>query len=144
MKHRIPRTRLGLLAMLATLPWVAARAQTGAGAASVPAAAPPAPRRKQFVYMLRITPKYQAESAWTPADNAAVGRHFQRLQEATRAGQVVLAGRSTEPLDKTFGIVIFEADDEAAARAFMEADPAIVAGLMTATLHPYSVALMRR
>jgi uncharacterized protein len=36
---------------------------------------------------------------------------------------VILAGKTTEPLDVTFGIVIFEAENEAAARCFMEADP---------------------
>ena len=48
-----------------------------------------------------------------------------------------------EPLDKTFGLVIFEADSEAAAMEFMRSDPAVEAGLMTATLHPYAVALQR-
>jgi uncharacterized protein YciI len=38
--------------------------------------------------------------------------------------------------------VIFEAESEDAARAFMQADPAIVAGVMTATMHPYSAALL--
>ncbi len=49
-----------------------------------------------------------------------------------------------EPGDKTFGIAIFEAKDEAAARAFMEADPVVVAGLMTADVHPFAVALERK
>jgi len=46
-------------------------------------------------------------------------------------GQLILAGRTEEPGDKTFGIAIFEALDEAAARAFMQADPAVAGGLMT-------------
>lgn len=57
---------------------------------------------------------------------------------------MILAGRTTENLDKTFGLVIFEAENEAAAKAFMEADPAVQAGVMTATLHPYAVALKRK
>ena len=60
------------------------------------------------------------------------------------AGRVILAGRTTEPGDKTFGLVIFEAADDAAAQQFMESDPAVVAGVMTATLHPYAVALQRQ
>jgi hypothetical protein len=48
-------------------------------------------------------------------------------------------------LDKTFGIVLFfEAKDQQAASEFMNADPAIVAGVMTAELHPFSVALIRK
>jgi uncharacterized protein YciI len=57
---------------------------------------------------------------------------------------LILAGRTSEPGDKTFGIAIFEANDEAAARKFMESDPAVVAGLMTAELHPFAVALERK
>ena len=106
--------------------------------------AQPAAKPAQFVYVLRLAPKFQTEAAWTDTEKAAVGRHFERLSKATETGQVLLAGRTAEPLDKTFGLVIFEAENEAAAKAFMEADPAVVAGLMTATLHPYSVALMRK
>ena len=60
------------------------------------------------------------------------------------SGQVILAGRTVEPLDKTFGLVIFEADSETAAMEFMQSDPAVKAGLMVATLHPYAVALQRK
>jgi uncharacterized protein len=38
-------------------------------------------------------------------------------------------------------IAIFEATDEAAARKFMEADPVVAAGVMTAELHPFAVVL---
>src|SRR6266404_593251 len=64
-----------------------------------------------------------------------------RFQEAIKSGQLILAGRTKEPGDKTFGIAIFKASDEVAARAFMEADPTVSAGLMTAELHPFAVAL---
>jgi len=39
--------------------------------------------------------------------------------------------------------VIFEAADEGEAQRFMASDPAVVAGVMTATLHPYAIALQR-
>lgn len=96
---------------------------------------------QQFIYVLRVAPKYHDEKAWQAADHAAVSRHFKRLQEAVATGQVILAGRTTESLDQTFGIVIFEAASAEAARQFMEADPAVEAGVMTATVHPYAVAL---
>lgn len=96
---------------------------------------------QQFIYVLRVAPKYHDEKSWQAADNAAVSSHFKRLQEAVATGQVILAGRTTESLDQTFGIVIFEAASEEAARRFMETDPAVEAGVMTATLHPYAVAL---
>jgi uncharacterized protein len=111
-----------------------------------PAAATPraAAKPQQFLYVLRLVPRLHADAAWTEADNAAVSRHFAHLQQATAAGRVILAGRTTEPGDRTFGLVIFEAVDEDDARRFMAADPAVVAGVMTATLHPYAVALQRK
>lgn len=111
-----------------------------AALAETPVAAKP----QQFLYMLRVAPHLHDEAKWSEKDKAATSRHFERLKKATADGKVILAGRTTEQLDKTFGLVVFEAESEKAARAFMEADPAVVAGVMTATLHPYSVALQRK
>jgi uncharacterized protein len=99
---------------------------------------------KQFIYVLRLVPRLYADSAWTKEDNAVLGRHFARFQEAAKSGQLILAGRTSEPGDKTFGIAIFEAPDEDAARKFMQEDPAVAGGLMTAELHPFAVALQRK
>ena len=74
----------------------------------------------------------------------ALDRHFARFQHSIQTGELILAGRTSEPGDKTFGIAIFEAKDEVAARAYMESDPAVVAGLMTAELRPFTVALQRK
>lgn len=111
-----------------------------AALAETPVAAKP----QQFLYMLRVAPHLHDEAKWSEKDKAATSRHFERLKKATADGKVILAGRTTEQLDKTFGLVVFEAESEKAARAFMEADPAVVAGVMTATLHPYAVALQRK
>ena len=102
-----------------------------------------APKPRQFVYMLRLVPRLHDDSAWTDADRKTVGTHFAHLKAATAEGKVILAGRTLEPGAKTFGLVIFEAADEAAAKAFMESDPAVAASVMTATVHPFSVALTR-
>lgn len=102
------------------------------------------PAREQFVYVLHLAPQFQQEAAWTDTENAIVNRHFERLAQAAKSGQLILAGRTRESLSATFGLVIFEADDEAAARSFMQSDPAVEAGLMTATLHPYAIGLQRQ
>jgi uncharacterized protein len=99
---------------------------------------------KQFIYVLHLVTRLNDEQAWTKGDQAAVDRHFNRLKEATDRGQVILAGRTAESLDKTFGIVVFEAKDQEAALGFMNGDPAVLAGVMTAELHPFSVALERK
>jgi uncharacterized protein len=105
---------------------------------------PKAGKPKQFIYVLRLVPRLQMDSAWTREDNAVLERHFVRFQEATKSGQLILAGRTSEPGDKTFGIAIFEAVNEDAARKFMQEDPAVAGGLMTAELHPFAVALQRK
>jgi uncharacterized protein YciI len=109
----------------------------------LPAQTPQA-KPKQFIYVLRLVPRLHSDSAWTQEDKMALDRHFTRFKHATETGELILAGRTREPGDKTFGIAIFEAKDEEAARKFMESDPAVVAGLMTAELHPFSVALQRK
>jgi uncharacterized protein YciI len=104
---------------------------------------PKAAKPKQFIYVLKLVPRLHADSAWTKEDNAALERHFVRFQQAAKSGQLILAGRTSEPGDKTFGIAVFEAPDGDAARKFMEEDPAVAGGLMTAELHPFAVALQR-
>lgn len=112
--------------------------------ASEPPLAQEAPARQQYVYVLKLATQFQQESAWTEAENVVISRHFERLTQAAKDGQLILAGRTLEPLAATFGLVIFEAESEPAARSFMQSDPAVQAGLMTATLHPYAVALQRK
>jgi uncharacterized protein YciI len=101
----------------------------------------PEPKLQQFIYVLRLVPRLYSETAWTKGDEAVLTRHLERFKKAIETGQLVMAGRTMEPGEKTFGIAIFEATDEAQARAFMEADPAVAGGLMTAELHPFKVVL---
>ena len=103
-----------------------------------------APKPKQFIYVLRLVPRLYDDKSWTKDDSAALDRHFMRFKHAIETGELILAGRTRETGDKTFGIAIFQAPDEGAARQFMESDPAVVAGLMTAELHPFAVALERK
>jgi len=111
---------------------------------SLPAQESKTGKPKQFIYVLKLVPRLYADSAWTKEDNAVIERHFVRFQEAAKSGKLILAGRTSEPGDKTFGIAIFEAPDENAARKFMEEDPAVAGRLMTAELHPFAVALQRK
>ncbi len=104
----------------------------------------PAAKPKHFIYVLHLVPRLHDDKAWTPEDKAAVDRHLANFKAAVQSGQLILAGRTRESGDKTFGIAIFEAADEAAAQKFMETDPAVVAGVMTAELHPFAVVLARK
>ena len=106
--------------------------------------AEPVGKRQTFIYILRVTPGFHEARNWTDKETTVIARHFERLAKATESGQVILAGRSNEALAETFGVVIFEAADAEAARRFMETDPSVASGLMSATLHPYAVALQRK
>ena len=112
-------------------------------AADTPSA-PTAPKPSTYLIVLRLPPRLHADTAWTDADKAAVSAHFQRLKVATEAGQVILAGRTPEAGEKTMGLVVFTAADEPAARAFMQADPCVAAGVMLGELRPFSLALLRK
>jgi uncharacterized protein YciI len=111
--------------------------------AATAAAEPTAAAAKQYLAILRPVPSLYQESAWTPEHQAKVGEHFRRLQEEARAGRVILAGRTQEALDVTLGLVVFEAADDAAAKAWAEADPAVAGGVMTVEVRPYQVAVER-
>jgi uncharacterized protein YciI len=79
--------------------------------------------------------------AWTEQDDQVGAAHFAYLQQAAADGVLILAGRSQDGIGPA--VVIFEAGDEAAARAFMENDPFVSSGLFGASLHPFRAALMR-
>lgn len=75
----------------------------------------------------------------TSSEDAAMDAHFQYLGKAMQAGIVALAGPC---LDDTFGIVIFRAENDDAARAFMLNDPSVKSNVMMAELHPMRISLM--
>src|SRR4030067_2846581 len=56
----------------------------------------------------------------TPQEEAGVQAHFEYLKKATAKGVVLLAGPC---LDETFGVVVFKAESDESARAFMLNDP---------------------
>ena len=74
----------------------------------------------------------------TPAEETAMQAHFEYLERATEEGVVLLAGPC---LDETFGLVVFHAENEVAAQAFMFNDPSVQTNVMMAELHPFRVSL---
>jgi uncharacterized protein YciI len=74
----------------------------------------------------------------TQEEDAVMEEHFQYLKKATETGDVLLAGPC---LDDTFGIIVFRAEDDAAARTFMFNDPSVKKNVIIAELHPMRVSL---
>lgn len=95
---------------------------------------------EQFAYVINLT---RPESWGEPNEfeSGKVGEHFAYLKGHLAEGRLIMAARAMVPAG--FGIIIFEAEDEAAARAIMENDPAVAAGVMRAEFYPFRVALLR-
>jgi hypothetical protein len=68
----------------------------------------------------------------------------ERKQRPTTAALVILAVRTKGPLERAFGLVVFDVAGAELAREFMQSDPAIMVGAMSATLHRRSVAQHRK
>jgi len=98
---------------------------------------------KQFIYVIRPVPRLQFEAKWMEADNAVVAEHFAYLKGLLAEGRLILAGKTDGLDERTFGIVVFEADSMEAAERTMKEDPAVKAGIMTGQVFGFSVALNR-
>lgn len=99
--------------------------------------------RKQYIYVLKLIPALLNEKNWTAKEEAITDRHFAKLQGLLKDGKLVLAGKTDGLDERTFGIVIFEADSEEEAKQVMKDDPAVAEGIMRAELFPYRVALIK-
>ena len=95
----------------------------------------------EWLYAIRSPRGAQFVEDATEEEVAAMRRHFAYLKQALEDGRLVLAGPATDGLFP--GIVVFEAEDEAEARAFVDGDPSVQAGVMLAELHPFRVSLLR-
>ena len=97
---------------------------------------------KQFLYMVRPTRLTMLTDRPTEEEATILQRHLEYLQDLAADNVVLLAGRTQNADETTFGIVIFQAESEAAAAAIMDSDPAVRHGIMEAQLYPYSVAVL--
>ena len=94
-------------------------------------------------YLYRIQPTREGlliES--TPDEDAIVSDHFEYLRTLTEQGIVLLAGRTLTRDAASHGLVVFRAESENAARALMNGDPAVAAGVFRAELFPFGIALV--
>jgi len=94
---------------------------------------------KEFIYVLKLARSRSKELS--PADEAVVEKHFDRLKKALADGKLIFAGPCE---DKAFGVVVFRAQSSEDAEKFMKDDPAVEQGIMTAELHPFHVSLVEK
>jgi uncharacterized protein YciI len=96
----------------------------------------------QYIYTLKPVRPEMLTEGLNPEEEKVIGTHFAYLSDLTDKGVVKLVGRTTETGEKSIGVMIFEAEDEAAARAIMENDPAVKENVLAAELSPFNIALM--
>jgi len=111
----------------------AALAQPAPGAMAPTPALPSLPEGlKPFAVEFRTGPAWRADK---PAQEQAQFReHSANLRRLREAGLLVLGARIAER-----GFIVLAAADEAAARAEIEGDPAVQAGVFQFTLSPMAV-----
>ncbi len=95
----------------------------------------------RFIYRLEITRPDMLTEGPTPEEDRTLTAHLAFLTAHAEDGIVLLAGRTVTAGPETYGVVILEAVDMAAAAEIMGSDPAVVGGVMTAELQPFRVAV---
>src|SRR5262245_10508265 len=97
-----------------------------------------------MLHICRLTPGRPGmmTSGLTPDERRIVGEHFGYLTHAAERAQVLLFGRTQESGDATFGIILLNIADRAAAERFVAADPAVKSGVMRAEIFPFAIAGM--
>jgi uncharacterized protein YciI len=99
---------------------------------------------KQYIYIVKMARPDMLSTGPTDEEMAALGQHMKYLDELTKAGKVYVYGRTQTTDANTFGIVIYDAADDAEAEKIMKGDPAVAAGVFTASLYPYDIAYIRK
>jgi uncharacterized protein YciI len=94
---------------------------------------------RDYIYILNLKPKYQDQAAWGDKENKTLEDHYARLQRQHKRGTVKYVGKTDLPLtnENNFGMVVFEAEDDTMAELFAQADPAVMAGIMTVRCLPF-------
>jgi uncharacterized protein YciI len=96
---------------------------------------------EHFIYRITPTRLGMLTDGPTERESAIAEQHFDYLQRLTEAGTVLMAGRTLNADERTFGIVVFAAASPEQAAEVVENDPAMRQGIMRAELFPYRIAL---
>jgi uncharacterized protein len=95
----------------------------------------------QFIYCIKPTRLAMLTDGPTEDEAAVIAEHFAYLERLVAQDVVLMAGRTMNADEHTFGIVVFVAKSNQEATEIMQNDPAVSRGVMTAKLFPYHVAL---
>ncbi len=95
---------------------------------------------RDYIYILKLTPKFRSKENWTEKEELIVQQHSQRLAKQKERGVVKFVGKTDLPIENqsNFGLVVFQAENDTMAELFMRSDAAVMKGLMTAECHPFT------
>ena len=93
----------------------------------------------QYLYRIQPTRLEMVTNGPTDEERSILLEHFNYLTSLTKQGVVLVFGRTQNKDSSTFGIVIFRADSDEAARSIVNNDPAVKRGVVRAELFPYKV-----
>ena len=91
----------------------------------------------EFLYQIKLARLALLDDGGTQAEQAALAEHFEYLKELHNKGVARFVGRIMTNDENAFGLVVFDAEDEAAATALANADPAVQRGVMRAAVFPF-------
>lgn len=94
----------------------------------------------EWIYFIH-PPRENFAATMTDQETGVWRTHFARLKRLLSDGVLVMAGPTLGAINT--GMVIIEADDEAAARQLMNDDPVIAGGSARGELRPFRVSLLR-
>ena len=94
----------------------------------------------EWIFFLH-PPRDDFAATMTAEERAAFAAHAEWLARLLDEGVLILAGPTLGPVNT--GIGIFEAPDEAAARAIIAEDPVTLGGFARAELRPMRVGFLR-
>jgi uncharacterized protein YciI len=94
----------------------------------------------EWIYFIH-PPRLNMAATMTDEEKAVWSVHFERFERMLLDGSLILVGPTLG--ETNTGIAIFDAPDEAAARAIMDEDPVLAGGHATGELREFRVSLLR-
>ncbi|NOS86319.1 MAG: hypothetical protein HOP31_14360 [Ignavibacteria bacterium] len=91
-------------------------------------------------FLIIKKPRANFIETMTEEEAEIMSEHFVYLQEKLREGKLIIAGPVTTG---EFGLSVVETESEEEALEIMNNDPAVISGIMTPTIYPYRVSLLR-
>jgi uncharacterized protein YciI len=101
----------------------------------------PSMEKKEFIYILHLTEKYQDEKNWTAEMGKIMGEHLSYMKNLYETGVSKMIGRTDLDTNNPnlFGLNILIATNFAEAESIAQNDPSVKNGIMRAEVFPFKI-----